>query len=285
MVILYDDRLLTRNEANIDIEDRAYQFGDGVYEVICVYHGQPFYLDEHLKRFEKSAAAIRLQLPYPTEKLAQLLRKLIEENQLEHGNLYLQISRGTAPRSHAFPKQSHPLVVAYPQPGARPIPELAHGVTAITDEDIRWLRCDIKSLNLLGAVLSKQKAIDHGCQEAILIREGIVTEGSSTNIFIVKEQTLWTHPANHLILHGITRKITLQLADELGISVKTVPFDKQSLLGADEVFMTSTTMEICPIVQIDGQPVQNGSPGPITRRLQEAFEQKIAMVLADKNSR
>jgi D-alanine transaminase len=278
MVILYHDRLINREQANIDIEDRAYQFGDGIYEVIRVYRGKPFYLNEHLERFQKSAAAIRLPLPYSVETLSQKLLELTHENQLEEGNLYLQLSRGTAPRSHAFPADAKPLIIAYPQPDSRPIADLQNGVTAVTDEDIRWLRCDIKSLNLLGAVLAKQKAVDHGAKEAILVRNGMVTEGSSTNNFIVKGQTLWTHPANHFILHGITRKITLQLAEVLGISAKLEPFGKSQLTEADEVFMTSTTMEVCPIVQIDGKAVGDGKPGPITRRLQEAFEKEIDRV-------
>ncbi|MGA9175577.1 MAG: aminotransferase class IV, partial [Thermoactinomyces sp.] len=182
MVILYHDRLINREQANIDIEDRAYQFGDGIYEVIRVYRGKPFYLNEHLERFQKSAAAIRLSLPYSVETLSQKLLELTHENQLEEGNLYLQLSRGTAPRSHAFPADAKPLIIAYPQPNSRPIADLQNGVTAVTDEDIRWLRCDIKSLNLLGAVLAKQKAVDHGAKEAILVRNGTVTEGSSTNI-------------------------------------------------------------------------------------------------------
>jgi D-alanine transaminase len=145
--------------------------------------------------------------------------------------------------------------------------------------DIRWLRCDIKSLNLLGAVLAKQEAADQGCQEAILVRDGIVTEGSSTNIFIVKNGTLQTHPANHLILHGITRKLTLKLADELAIPVNETPFTPRELLEADECFLTSTTMEITPIVRVDGNTIGTGEPGPVTRRLQESFERRIEQTI------
>lgn len=276
-MLLYDDRLIQREEAHIDVEDRAYQFGDGVYEVIRVYNGKTFYLKEHMIRFERSANEVGITLPYPTSRLKELLLELLRQSGMKEGNLYLQVSRGTAPRSHAFPAHARPLIIAYTQPSTRPLKELSEGIKAITTEDIRWLRCDIKSLNLLGAVLAKQKAVDHQCQEAILVRDCVVTEGSSTNIFIVKEQTLWTHPANHLILHGITRDITLKLADELGIPVKTEAFTRDSLLSADECFMTSTTMEICPIIQVDGRTIQSGAPGPITRQLQQAFEKQIAL--------
>jgi D-alanine transaminase len=274
-MILYGERIIDQAEAHIDVEDRAYQFGDGVYEVIRVYGGKPFYLKEHLNRLERSAGEIRISLPYPLSRLEELLHELIRVNSFRDGNLYLQISRGTAPRNHAFPAEIQPLLIAYTQPSSRPFKELAEGIRAITTEDIRWLRCDIKSLNLLGAVLAKQQAVEQGAKEAILVRDGIITEGSSTNIFLVKNQTLLTHPANHLILHGITRRITLELAAELQIPVKQEPQLKEALLEADEVFMTSTTMEICPIVEIDGAPVGGGKPGAITRRLQEAFNRKV----------
>jgi D-alanine transaminase len=284
-MILYDERLVSREEADIDIEDRAYQFGDGVYEMIRVYHGRPFYMDEHLARLERSATEIRLSLPYPITRLKQLLLDLIQQNHLEEGNVYIQVSRGVAPRYHGFPEQARPLVIAYTQHAKRPLAELNHGVKAVTTEDIRWLRCDIKSLNLLGAVLAKQTAIDHGAKEAILVRDGIVTEGSSTNIFIIKDGTLHTHPANHLILNGITRQVIFKLADECEIPISETTFSKEALESADEVFLSSTTMEICPIVEIDGRPVGQGVPGPVTKQLQEAFVNEIKRTtLAESSS-
>ncbi len=276
-MILYGDRILKRDEVQIDIEDRAYQFGDGVYEVIRVYAGKPFCMQEHLERLEKSAAAIRLRLPEPVSKIRELLLRLLEVEGMRDGNLYLQVSRGVAPRNHAFPPDIKAQLVAYTQPSGRPVRELENGVRAITTQDIRWLRCDIKSLNLLGAVLAKQQAVERGAHEAILIRDGFVTEGSSTNIFGVKAGTLYTHPADHLILHGITRKITLDVARESGIPVREEALAEEELKQCEEVFLTSTTMEICPIVEIDGTPVGTGRPGPITRRLQEGFVRKIGI--------
>lgn len=276
MIILYGDQLLKREQVHVDIEDRAYQFGDGIYEVIRIYDGQPFHMQDHLDRLEKSAKKIRISLPYELDHLEALLKELIRQNDFTQGNLYLQVSRGTAPRNHAFPKNISPVIIAYTQPFERPIKEQTEGIRAKTVNDVRWLLCDIKSLNLLGAVLAKQEAYDHDCKEAILVRDGMVTEGSSTNIFIVKDGILQTHPANQLILHGITRKITLQLADQLQIPVKETAFDRSALFEAGEMFLTSTTMEICPIIQVDGQPVGNGKPGKITRRLQKAFVQSIS---------
>ncbi|MBS7530863.1 D-amino-acid transaminase [Hazenella sp. IB182353] len=274
-MLLYHDQIKKRSAVNIDIEDRAYQFGDGVYEVIRIYNKKPFYLDAHLDRFVRSSTAIKIELPYPIQQLKQLLLQLIEQAQLETGNIYLQISRGVAPRSHAFPGTIQPVVIAYPQNTNRPISALNEGVCAITTPDIRWLRCDIKSLNLLGACLAKQEAIEREAQEAILIRDGYVTEGSSTNIFVVHNQTLYTHPANHLILNGVTRSIVLNLADKLCISTKESAISENALESAEECFMTSTNMEICPIVQINDKKVGTGRPGIMTKQLQEAFEHLI----------
>lgn len=274
-MILYNKQLCPREEVHIDIEDRGYQFGDGVYEVIRVYNGEPFYLPEHLQRLLKSAQAIQLELPVSIERLPQMIEELLAANQMRQGNIYMQVTRGVAARTHAFPGKSQPVLIAYTQPGERPTKALQEGITAITTEDIRWLRCDIKSLNLLGAVLAKQKAVDRQADEAILVRDGFVTEGSSTNFFMVAENALWTHPANHLILHGITRQIVLQLAAKRKWTVHEVAFSKERIYNSDECFITSTTMEICPVVKIDGRLVNQGQPGSMTRMLQADFQQLI----------
>lgn len=275
MNILFHEKLVKRGEAVIDIEDRGYQFGDGVYEVIRVYNSRPFAMDEHLARLQASAQKIKMQLPYPLDRLRQLLLELIKTNQLQKGTLYVQMTRGTAPRAHSFPKNENPFIVAYTQEVPRPLDYFSKGIRTITTDDIRWLRCDIKSLNLLGAVLAKQEALENGCQEAILIRDDVVTEGSSTNVFAIKDGILYTHPANHLILNGITRMITLELAKKKEIPVVEKPFTRQELYEAEEVFVTGTTMEISPVIQIDQQTIGKGTPGPLTRTLQELFEQRI----------
>ena len=261
-MILWNDRLIPRSEASVDIEDRGYQFGDGIYEVIRVYGGKPFYLAEHLERLEKSARAIRLPLPWDSGLLAE--------------KLYLQVTRGPAPRNHAFPEKAEPVLVAYTTEVPRPEAMLKEGIRTCTHKDIRWLRCDIKSLNLLGAVLAKQEAVEKGCKEAILVRDGTVTEGSSSNVFIVREGTLYTHPADNLILHGITRAIVLKCAGEAGIPVKEEAFSVDALHDADEVFITGTMVEVCPVTHVDDRKIGSGVPGPVTRRLQQAFDEQIA---------
>lgn len=276
MVILFDEQFISRDRAHVDIEDRGYQFGDGVYEVIRVYGGKMFCKDQHLSRLLKSANEIRLSLPFPLERLDTLLEELVSQNRLQEGTIYLQVSRGTAPRNHPFPEKVYPRLVAYTQVVTRPLQSLQQGVRAITEPDLRWLRCDIKSLNLLGAVLAKQKAVDHGCQEAILHRDGQVTEGSSTNVFIVNNGQLITHPADHFILRGITRDVIIELAQELGIPVREKTFSAEELFRADEVFLSSTTLEVTPVVSIDSRKVGSGLPGEVTRQLQTAFEKRIS---------
>ncbi|WP_370221370.1 D-amino-acid transaminase [Cytobacillus sp.] len=274
-VILNGD-LIERSEAKVDIEDRGYQFGDGVYEVIRVYNGKMFTADEHLERLLESGRKIELDIPYSIGQLKQMLAEMIERNNLELGIVYMQFSRGTSPRNHAYPGADvAPVLTAYTRENKRPVESMRNGVKASLIEDIRWLRCDIKSLNLLGNIMAKQKAAQSGCFEAIQHRGDTVTEGSSSNIAIVKDGTLYTHPATNLILNGITRRKINEICRENGIALEESAFTKADLLGADEVVMSSTSAEITPITEIEGKPVGNGRPGPLTNKLQNLFEEAI----------
>lgn len=274
-VILNGD-LIERSEAKVDIEDRGYQFGDGVYEVIRVYNGKMFTADEHLERLLESGRKIELDIPYSIGQLKQMLAEMIERNNLELGIVYMQFSRGTSPRNHAYPGADvAPVLTAYTRETSRPVESMRNGVKASLIEDIRWLRCDIKSLNLLGNIMAKQKAAQSGCFEAIQHRGDTVTEGSSSNIAIVKDGTLYTHPATNLILNGITRRKINEICRENGVALEESAFTKDDLLDADEVFMSSTSAEITPIIEIEGKPIGNGSPGPITNKLQNLFEEAI----------
>ncbi|MEH6990222.1 D-amino-acid transaminase [Cytobacillus firmus] len=274
-VILNGD-LIERSKAKVDIEDRGYQFGDGVYEVIRVYNGKMFTADEHLERLLESGKKIELNIPYSKNQLKQMLIEMIERNNLELGIVYMQFSRGTSPRNHAYPGADvAPVLTAYTRETTRPVESMRNGVKAILIEDIRWLRCDIKSLNLLGNIMAKQKAAQSGCFEAIQHRGDTVTEGSSSNIAIVKDGTLYTHPATNLILNGITRRKINEICRENGIALKESAFTKEDLLAADEVFMSSTSAEVTPIIEIEGKLIGNGSPGPITNKLQNLFEESI----------
>ncbi len=273
---LWNDRIVADEEVVVDKEDRGYQFGDGVYEVVKVYNGQLFTMEEHVERFYASAEKIKITIPYTKDKLYTLLHQLVEANEIDTGHIYFQITRGACPRNHIFPGNDvQPVLTGNAKENPRPVANLENGVKATFAEDIRWLRCDIKSLNLLGAVLAKQEAHEKGCYEAILHRGETVTEGSSSNIYGVKDGVLYTHPADNLILNGITRQVILKCAEEIGMPVKEEAFTKEQLLAMDEVIVSSTTSEVTPIIDIDGQVIGGGKPGEWTRKLQAQFDTKI----------
>lgn len=274
--VIVNGGVTDRVSAKVDIEDRGYQFGDGVYEVIRVYNGKMFTGKEHLNRLVESAKKIRMELPYTSEALAGMMEELISKNELQTGIVYMQFTRGTSPRNHVFPGTDvAPTFVAYTRKVARPEESMQKGVRTILDEDIRWLRCDIKSLNLLGNLLSKQKAAEAGCFEAILHRGQTVTEGSHSNISIIKDGVIITHPADNHILNGITRQKVLEVCSNEQISYEERSYTLDELFAADEVFSSGTTVEVMPVVEIEGKPVGNGEPGPMTRSLQELFKAEI----------
>jgi len=273
--VLFNNDIVVRDRF-VDIEDRGYQFGDGVYEVIGVYNRIPMLVDEHLQRLARSAKEIALELPYSMESLKAKLFELIEKNDLVEGILYFQVSRGSAPRWHEFPNEDTPAVtIAYTRSEERMTSLEDHGGKAITTEDNRWLRCDIKSLNLLPNVLAKQKAHEQDAVEAIFHRDGVVTEASASNVFIVKAGELYTHPANHLILNGITRQQILKICKEINMPVHEKPYDQKDLLFADEVFITATKLDVIPILQIDDTIIGTGLPGQVTKKLLGHFRSHI----------
>lgn len=276
MKIIVNDQIVERKSFTVDIEDRGYQFGDGIYEVVRIYNKQCFTLNEHLSRLESSAEKLKMKLPVSISSLRSNIKQLVEQENIIEGIIYIQVSRGVAPRIHSFPANAQSLLVAYTTPFVRPTKALEEGVYTILQEDIRWLRCDIKSINLLPNALAKEAAREAGAFEAILHRGDTVTEGSSTNIWIVQDGILRTHPATNLVLNGITRQVVLQLADELGLRVVENAFTISEMLHADEVFLTSTTSEVMPIVRINQTTILHGTPGEITRKLQDAYTSKIS---------
>lgn len=276
---LWNNRIVLDKEVIIDREDRGYQFGDGVYEVIKVYDGIVFTLNEHLERFYTSAEKIKLMIPYKKDKLLMLLRELVHKNNLGTGHIYLQITRGSGSRQHHFPHTIKPVLVANVKENPRPLANFENGVKATILEDIRWLRCDIKTLNLLGPVLAKQEAYEKGCYEAILHRNGVVTEGASSNVHGILDGVLYTHQVDNMILNGITRNVLLACAKEIGLPVKEQAFTLEQLTTMTEVIITSTTSEITPVIEIDGHIVGTGKPGEWTRKLQQQFNAKISVLV------
>lgn len=265
-------------EARVSIEDRGFQFGDGVYEVIRCYRGTPFALESHLERLERSALGIDLPLHEGLTRLAELAREALERSAYVEAILYVQVTRGWAPRNHPFPEQARPTLVMTVRQ-AKPIsPDtVSAGVSVVTARDERWLRCDIKSTDLLPNVLAKEKAKRAGALEAVLIRDGgRVTEGASTNVYAVKDGVVHTAPKGPWILTGVTRTIVLRLVREQGISVSEDFFPPELLVTADEVFITSTTLEVMPVVRVDGRLVGSGRPGPIASSLGAAYSAEVA---------
>ncbi|MCO7126931.1 D-amino-acid transaminase [Sporolactobacillus shoreicorticis] len=280
--ILYNDSFLRREQGKVDMEDRGYQFGDGIYEALRVYNGKMFLLDLHMKRLNRSARELRLSLPYDTNHLAENLDRLIRENQIDYGYVYFQITRGAIARKHRFPEQKIDCVLTGSVEAASKDEDLhADGIKVSLLDDIRWLRCDIKTLNLLGNVLANQEAFEQGSDDAILHRDGVVTEGTTCNAFIVKDGVLITHPADHFILNGITRIFVLELAERLGIPVEERTYTTEELRNADEAFITSTGVRVTPVIRIDDQSVGDGKPGLITLRLLRAFNLDVEQFIAE----
>ncbi len=263
------------NADAIAIEDRGYQFADGVYEVIKVLEGRPRDLGRHLDRLERSLEALEIRPPMSRAALISVLDQTLRRNRLRAALLYIQVTRGTAPRNHAFPKRAKPsLVMTVRRPSFPSAKEREAGVGVITLPDLRWGRCDIKSISLLPNVLARQKAAAAGRREAWLIDEtGNVTEGSASNAYIVDQAgRLVTHPLDERILGGITRSVILELARGAGIDVVERPFSLAEAQAAREAALSSTSSLLLPVVAIDDRTVGNGHPGTLVRRLMELYD-------------
>lgn len=260
--------------ARVPIEDRGYQFGDGVYEVIRVYAGRIYHLEDHLERLESSAKAIGLSKVYPNARWKKILTQALARSAYPEAKLYIQITRGTAPRDHAFPKELRPNVVVTVRKMAPADPILREqGVSVITMPDLRWGRCDIKSINLLPNVMAREKARSAGAFEALFVRDGLVVEGAGCNIFAVFGVRIVVPPKGPAVLPGITREVVIQLAREARDPLVEKGIPLPEILKADELFLTGTTIEILPVVKVDGRPIGNGKPGRLTRRLYQQLLQ------------
>ena len=264
-------------EAMIPIEDRGYQFGDAVYEVVNSFKGKFFGLEEHLDRLERSLC----ELSYPSvsrEKIKDGMLEMLNRSGMDRASVYLQISRGVAPRNHAYSGVNGVQIIMTVRE-VKEVPEdlRIKGVPAITVEDIRWGRCDIKTVQLLANSLAKQKAVESDAYDAIFVtKEGVVRETTISNLFIVQGGIVITHPANHHILNGITRIMTIDCCREIDLPIEEQTFTAKEMFAADEVFFTGTTIEVLPVVTIDDHSIADGEPGPISKQLNEALHSKIA---------
>lgn len=274
-IAFVNGRFIPLAEAMVSIEDRGFQFGDGVYEVIRTYDGCPFELDEHLARLDRSARALDLRQPYSRELWRQHILEGIRRAAYPESKVYLQITRGVAPRDHAYAADLSPTVVMT----VRELHPLslsvqAAGVEAMTIEDIRWGRCDIKSVNLLANVLARQQAKQAKVFETILVKDGQVTEGAVSNVMVVRDGAVITAPEGPRILSGVTRAVVLRIARQEGCHVDERYFSRQDLYDAHEVFLTGTTVEVLGVVRVDGKTIAGGKPGPITQRLAIRFSER-----------
>jgi len=272
-LVYLNGEFLPPERAMVSAFDRGFVFGDGVYEVIPVFGRRLFRLPHHLARLRRSLTEVRLPNPLSAQQWEDVLTRLIDNIPADDQSVYLQITRGPAPRDHAFPAGVEPTVFAYAQPTKPASPEvLAQGISAVTVADIRWLRCDIKATALLANAMLRQQAADRGAVEALLIRDGMVTEGAASNIFVVRGGTLYTAPNGPFILPGITRDLVLELAQANAIPAKEQSVPESALFDADEIWITSSMREILPVTRLNDRAVRGGNPGPLHARMYALYQ-------------
>lgn len=275
MLVFLNGKYLPVEQAQVSVLDRGFIFGDGIYEVIPVYNGKLLRLDQHLDRLKKNLDAIRLNLSMSVGQWQEILNELLQCNGYADKNagVYLQVTRGAAPREHSLPDDSIPTVFAMCNPAVPVAPELSEqGVATITLEDYRWKNCHIKSISLLPNVLLRQQAVDSGAVESILIRDSCATEGSASNLFIVQHGLLITPPKGPFLLPGITRDLILELASENNIVYKEQVIKEFELRGADEIWLSSSLKDILPVTRLDGKKISNGTPGPLWYTMNELLQ-------------
>ena len=273
-MVFLNGRFLPLEQATVPVLDRGFIFGDGVYELIPVYSRAPFRMHEHLARLERSLAAVRIANPYARDKWRAIVLELVAKQPWEDQGVYLQVTRGVAKRDHAFPAGVEPTVFAMSNPLVNPPKELVEkGVAAVSAPDNRWLRCDIKSISLIGNVLLRQQSADAGAAETILFRDGILTEASASNVFVAKNGLVLSPPKSNLILPGITYDVVVEIAQQLGMPLEFRDIREAEVRAADEVWVTSSSKEILAVVELDGKPVGEGRPGPLFRRAWEGYQE------------
>lgn len=261
-------------EAKIPVLDRGFIFADGVYEVIPAYGGQPFRVAEHLQRLQDSLDAIRLPNPHTQDEWQTILQNLLAQNGDCDQSVYLHLTRGVAPRDHSFPADTRPTVFAMASRLTPPDPQwLQDGIEAVSLADSRWQHCNIKSIALLANILLRQQAMDENAMEAILIRDGLVTEGAASNVFIVEQGIIRTPVKDNHLLPGITRDLIVELAGDKRLACEETVIREHQLIRADEIWLSSSTREILPVTRLNHRPVGNGRPGPVWQKMYTLFQE------------
>jgi D-alanine transaminase len=278
-MVFLNGKFMPIEEARVPVLDRGFIFGDGVYELIPVYSRVPFRMDEHLARLERSLASVRIRNPYSRAEWREIILQLVAKQPFEDQGVYFQVTRGVAKRDHSFPKDSTPTVFIMANPLVNPPQELVErGAAAVTAKDDRWHRCDIKSISLIGNCLLRQVSADVGAVETILFRDGVLTEASASNVFVVKGGVILSPAKTNLILPGITYDVIAEIAQAAGLPLEYREISEAEVRAADEIWVTSSSKEVLAIVTLDGKPVAGGKPGPMFRRvhaLYQEFKQKV----------
>ncbi len=281
-LVYLNGELVPYGEAKISVEDRGFNFSDGIYEVIRVVGGNAFRIEAHLDRFEGGARALEIELPLTRDGVHEAVLEAARANGVTEGTVYVQLSRGAAPRKHAFPEGARPTLVILARSFPGPAPEhFEKGVEVLTQPDLRWGYCEVKTVGLLPNVIAFQHARSEGCFEAILVRDGIVTEGSHSSTFCVRDGIVYTHPIDN-ILPSITRKYLIEAYRTEGVEVKEVGVRIEEYRAADEILLAGTTTEVMPVVQVDGELVGSGRPGELTRQGMELYRRDLEAVRAGK---
>ena len=273
MTVYLNGLFLPISEAKVSVLDRGFIYGDGVYELVPVYAREPYRLRQHLARLQRSLDGIRLANPHRDAEWEAIIRELIARQPFDDQGVYFQVTRGAAKRDHAFPKDTPATVFMMSNP--LPIPsreQIEAGVAVVTANDERWLHCDLKTISLLGNVLARQFAVDQGAVETILFRNGYLTEASASNVLIVNNATIVAPPKDNLILPGITCDAAWELARDGGLAIEIRPVTKAEALGANEMWLSSSTKEVLAVTSVDGKPFAGGKPGPIYREMYRLFQ-------------
>lgn len=278
-VLFFNGRFTTTDERVLGVEDRGFQFGDAVYEVFKFIGKRPLFLLEHYRRMLSNLRALEIRSPWDETYFRVVMNELLDRTAFDDGIVYIQISRGEGPRAHFYPEDLEPTTVAYSRRFTFPdAAKKERGIRIITTDDQRWHHCDIKSVNLLANAMAKKKAQRAGADEAVLLRDGLVREGASSNFFAVRGERLITHPLDDCILPGVVRDRVISLALAAKIRVDERPLREQELFDLDEAFITSTTQGVMPVSEIDGRIIGNSRRGEITTRLQELFDAAEAAI-------
>lgn len=273
-IVFLNGNYVLEDEAKVSIFDRGFLFGDGIYEVVPVINGVMIEVTPFLERFERSLSEVGMSWPMSKDEYLQMLQNLIEKNNLKEGGVYTQVTRGVAPREFSFPKDTKPTCMGFSfEKQIIENPKAKTGVKVVSVEDIRWKRRDIKSISLLAQCIAKEQSVHQGAYEGWMVEDGIVTEGTSSSAYIVKNDTIITRPLSNSILPGIRRKILLQIAKEHDIKVEQKLFSLEDAYNADEAFLSSATSLVLPIIEIDGRKIGDGTPGKIYTKIRKMYEQ------------